>query len=82
MHKRLGFTIIELIVVITVIAILAAISLVSYNFIVGDARATAAGQEVANLAKSLKIYRAKYGTWPNGATSMTVCLSSNTTDCS
>lgn len=52
-----GFTIVELLVVIVVIAILAAISIVAYNGIQARAHRTAVQADLANNAKKLEEYR-------------------------
>lgn len=84
MHKRFsdGFTIVELLVVITVIVILAGISIVSYIGIVSDAKTTMAVQEISQLKKAVSVYYGKYRTLPNNSTGMTICLSNDTTACS
>ena len=48
--KNYGFTIVELLIVIVVIAILASISIVSYNGIQNRAKATAAASTAKNVA--------------------------------
>ena len=83
MHKRFsdGFTIVELLVVITVIAILAGISIVSYTSVVSDAKTTMAVQEISQLKKAVSMYYGKYRTLPNNSTYLAICLSKNTTAC-
>ena len=49
-NKLRGFTIVELLIVIVVIAILASISIVSYNGIQNRAKATAAASTAKNVA--------------------------------
>lgn len=51
-----GFTIVELLIVIVVVAVLAAISVVAYNGIQQRARDTKRQQDVAQIAKLLQIY--------------------------
>lgn len=67
-----GFTIVELLIVIVVIAILAAISVVAYNGIQTRANNTARINGAAQAAKTLKAYVATYGTYPS--TSSGLCL--------
>ena len=55
-HDRNGFTIVELLIVIIVIAILASISVVSYGAIRNRARDTAITTEVANISQKLAVY--------------------------
>jgi len=59
-----GFTIVELIVVIVVIGILAAISLVSYNGITSKAINASLQSDLTNTSTKLKIYSIKYGNYP------------------
>ena len=54
---NLGFTIVELLIVIVVVAILAAISIVAYNGIQTRARDSMRQQDLAALSKALKLYR-------------------------
>lgn len=56
-----GFTIVELLIVIVVIAILAAISIVAYNGIQGRARDSERKTELASLKKALHYYYADNG---------------------
>jgi prepilin-type N-terminal cleavage/methylation domain-containing protein len=55
-HKTNGFTIVELLIVVVVIAILAAITIVSYNGITNRAKATAAQSLVSQIAKKISVY--------------------------
>lgn len=61
-----GFTIVELIIVITVIAILATITVVAYNGFQTSAKASAVEAGLKDIEKSLRVYAAeqKWGTWP------------------
>lgn len=65
MNKRAnGFTIVELLVVIVVLAILAAITLVSYNGIQDKAKSTTIRSNLSNVAKQLTIYNIDNGKYP------------------
>lgn len=63
-HNRFGFTIVELLIVIVVIGILAAISIVAYNNVQKNARDNARAQAVSQIQKALEMYRAEYGRYP------------------
>lgn len=54
--KNQGFTIVELLIVVVVIAILAAITIVSYNGITNRANASAAASTAASLQKKAELY--------------------------
>ena len=62
--KQKGFTIVELLIVIVVIAILAAISVVAYNGIQTRAENTKTVQAVAQYGKAIKLYVAEQGAYP------------------
>jgi general secretion pathway protein G len=51
-----GFTIVELLIVIVVIGILAAITIVAYNGIQSRARETSLRSDLTNIAKQLEMY--------------------------
>ncbi len=60
-----GFTIVELLIVVVVIAILAAITIVSYNGITERARASMATAELNNIAKAMARYKMLHGELPD-----------------
>jgi len=59
--KNTGFTIVELLIVIVVIAILASISIVAYNGIQARARDSQRKSDLATIAKGLAIYNVDAG---------------------
>jgi prepilin-type N-terminal cleavage/methylation domain-containing protein len=60
-----GFTIVELLIVIVVIAILAAITIVAYNGITARANATSAQSTATNVIKKVEAYNAEEGSYPS-----------------
>lgn len=63
-NKLRGFTIVELLIVIVVIAILASISIVSYNGIQNRAKATAATSAAKNVAVKAEMANTFKGYYP------------------
>jgi prepilin-type N-terminal cleavage/methylation domain-containing protein len=68
-HLR-GFTIVELLIVIVVIAILAAITVVAYNGITDRANDSARESAVSDLRKRAELYKVNSGTYGYGSTSI------------
>lgn len=64
-----GFTIVELLIVIVVIGILAAISIVAYNGIQNRASNTAIKNDLANIAKRMELYKVDHDVYPNNSVS-------------
>lgn len=65
LFEKRGFTIVELLVVIVVIGILAAISIVSYSGISNKAIAAGLQSDLDNNSKLLKMYNVEYGYYPD-----------------
>lgn len=73
-----GFTIVELLIVVVVIAILAAITIVAYNGIQSKARDAQRLEAVRSIQKSLELYKIENGSCPTtGATTTALCGSHN-----
>lgn len=68
-----GFTIVELLIVVVVIAILAAITIVAFNGIQARAISTALQSDLANASKTLKLYQVDYSAYPTSIDSTTNC---------
>lgn len=66
-----GFTIVELLIVVVVIAILAAITIVSYNGITSKANQSASKAAAATLQKKAELYFAEVGNYPIAKTDLT-----------
>lgn len=65
-QKRSGFTIVELLIVIVVIAILAAISVAAYTGIQNRANDSAVQSDINNFSKKIMLYHAEFGEYPAG----------------
>lgn len=63
-QKQRGFTIVELLIVVVVIAILAAITIVSYNGITQQAENTKTVNGVSQYARLVQSYAVKTGLYP------------------
>ncbi len=69
--RQVGFTIVELLIVIVIIGILAAIVIVAYNGITSQARESAVKSDLANARKKLTLYKVDNGTFPIDASELT-----------
>ncbi len=63
--RQEGFTIVELLIVIVVIGILAAITIVAFNGVQNRAHNTAVQNDLSNLAKQVRAYHAMEGRYPS-----------------
>jgi prepilin-type N-terminal cleavage/methylation domain-containing protein len=64
--KQNGFTIVELLIVIVVIGVLAAITIVAYNGIQQRARDNRRTNDSVSIRKALELYKIDNGTYPMG----------------
>lgn len=62
--RQSGFTIVELLIVVVVIAILAAITIVSYNGITTQANSSAAKATASTFQKKAELYYAEHSRYP------------------
>mgnify|MGYP001255727289 CR=1 FL=1 len=63
-RKHSGFTIVELLIVVVVIGILAAIVIVAYNGITSSANDAAVKSDLANIVKRLELQKVEDGSYP------------------
>lgn len=75
--RRAGFTIVELLIVIVVIAILAAITIVAFNGIQQRAKTTAKVSTVQQAVKLILLYKAAQGNYPRSQSDGTYCLTAD-----
>lgn len=70
-----GFTIVELLIVIVVIGILAAITIVAFNGVQTRARDAAITQSIAQYARAFQVYAGEHNTYVhNGGSDVIVCI--------
>jgi len=80
-NKNQGFTIVELLIVVVVIAILAAITIVSYNGITNRANASAAKSMASGVEKKIHLFIADgpTGSYPRSMSDLTGGVSGTST---
>lgn len=67
MDRKSGFTIVELLIVIVVIAILAAISIVAYRGIQERSRYSTMKNDMSTIRKALELYKVDHGGYPDSS---------------
>lgn len=78
-NKQTGFTIVELLIVIVVIGILAAITIVAYNGIQDRAANARVQNDIANVRRIVETYNAENGSYPSTGGLSTVRTDANCT---
>ena len=63
-EKQTGFTIVELLIVVVVIAILAAITIVAYNGVTERSRFSSMRSELSSINRAILMYHAENGAYP------------------
>lgn len=69
--KQRGFTIVELLIVVVIIAILAAITIVAYNGIQNRAKTGSAQAAASSFQKKLEAYAVELGNYPSTTSGVT-----------
>ncbi len=72
-----GFTLVELLIVIVVIAILAAISIVAYNGIQERARNSDRASAMSTIQKALELYYVEHGEYPSSVSCGSTAINSS-----
>lgn len=80
LHRRRGFTLIEIMVVITILGILAALVVPKIFGRADDARITAARTEISALMQALKVYRIDNGRFPTTEQGLLALINKPTID--
>ena len=78
--SKSAFTIVELLIVIVVIGILAAIVIVAYNGVQTRAAASRSISDLKHIQKSLELYKATNGTYPETPSNNWLNSDTNPTD--
>lgn len=71
LQAQRGFTIVELLIVIVVIGILAAITIVAYNGVTARANTTANAAAASTVIKKVEAFNADRGRYPTGPSQLT-----------
>ncbi len=78
-RARSGFTIVELLIVVVVIAILAAITIVAYNGVSNRAKESSVRADTSNAVKSLEVFKVTNSRYPTSTTEAKLATSGGNT---
>ena len=76
-RKILGFTLVELMVVVSVLSILSAVLYVNFNDARAQSRDAERKADLRNIQSALELYNNKYGRYPEGCNGYTSALNQN-----
>jgi len=63
-RNTMGFTLIELMVVVVIVGVLAAVAVPMYNRTIKSSRTTEATARLSAIMKAAKLYYLQHGSWP------------------
>jgi general secretion pathway protein G len=69
LREEEGFTLVETLVVITILGVLASVAVIGVSSTTADSKTAACKSEFATLQAAADNYFAKNGAWPSGSTS-------------
>src|ERR1035437_8730885 len=78
-ERQSGFTIVELLIVIVIIAILATVTIVAYNGLTSQAKVAVMQSDLSSSSDQLKLYQVTYESYPTALDS-NYCPSAPTVD--
>ena len=78
-HSRRGFTLVELLIVVVIIGVLAAIAIPKFQDTKGKANATSLRSDLRNLATAQEAYFYETGTYTSNLPSLNISLTSGVT---
>ncbi|MEM7810935.1 MAG: prepilin-type N-terminal cleavage/methylation domain-containing protein [Planctomycetota bacterium] len=64
-RRRAGFTLVELIVVVAVLGLLAAVAMPKFSGVADESRRSAFAAQLGTFVDALETYHAEHGSWPS-----------------